>query len=233
MIVPEVKIKFCGLTSCDHVKKALELRVDYLGLVAVETSPRYCNIDRMKELHQCVKAEQGRDDSYKPKTVILFSNNSLDQVRYVCEHIRPDYIQLHGSETVSYCQEVFLHLCIPIIKAVAIDDIMPLEHIQNQITHYQMVADFLLLDKKAPQNAHYSGGHGQAFNWDIIRSLHMEKPYFLAGGLTHDNILEAVSQTQPYAVDVSSGIEKIKGVKDQILMEKFVNTIKNKHEVCY
>jgi phosphoribosylanthranilate isomerase len=129
-----------------------------------------------------------------------------------------DFIQLHGSESPERVSEVRARYGLPIIKAVGVAD----EEDVAALDLYAEVADQILVDAKPPKNAALPGGNGVAFDWRLISARRWPKPWLLAGGLTPDNVAEAIALTGSQQVDVSSGVEAAPGVKDAGLIRDFI-----------
>ncbi|MGE6606941.1 phosphoribosylanthranilate isomerase [Halomonas sp. NPDC076908] len=197
------RIKFCGFTRADDIDRAVALGVDALGFVMWPKSARSVDIEQLAALSARVPAFVTR--------VGLF----VDQPAELIERCLPylDMLQFHGNETPSACQQYSL----PWMKALRMRDEIDLAH-EAQRYHQ---AQALLLDAYRPGTP---GGTGETFDWSRIPA-DLTKPVILAGGLTVDNIAEAVRQVAPYAVDVSGGIEASPGCKDAGKMAHFVHQV--------
>ena len=195
------KIKFCGLTRACDIEAANELRPEYAGFVFAPKSKRYVPPNRAAELKSLLADEI--------KAVGVFVNADLQYVAKLLNTGVIDIAQLHGSEDEEYIGHLRQLTGKPIIRAFRIktaEDIAEAE---------KCTADHVLLDSGA--------GTGAAFDWTLIKN--MKRPYFLAGGLSPDNVENAVEQLTPYAVDVSSGIET-DGVKDKVKMAAFAAAVR-------
>jgi phosphoribosylanthranilate isomerase len=204
--LPEInlrtRVKFCGVTNLEDALHAEALGVDAIGFVFNEASPR-C----IKPLDAKAIIEQL---SAFVTTVGLFVNEDQNKVRRIADDVALNLLQFHGAETPEYCDSIGR----PYMKAVRVqtrDDILKAE------IDYQ-TARSLLLDSF---NKNIFGGTGEKFNWNLIPK-NLTKPFVLAGGLTVSNVKEAILTLRPYAIDVSSGIESAKGIKDQALMSAFI-----------
>ena len=134
----------------------------------------------------------------------------------------PDFIQLHGNESVARVEEIKTRFGVSVIKAISVrslDDIA-------LARPYHDVAEFVLFDAKAPQNAVLPGGNGLAFNWQILFDVKLPKFWALSGGLHDKNVIKALTISSAPMVDVSSGIESAPGVKSLELMNEFVNAVR-------
>ena len=195
------KIKFCGLTGDCDIDAANELRPEYVGFVFAPKSKRYVMPERAAELKSRLEAGI--------KAVGVFVNDDLYHVAELLNRGVIDIAQLHGSEDEEYIGQLRQLTGKPVIKAFRIktaEDIAEAE---------KCTADHVLLDSGA--------GTGEVFDWKLIKN--MKRPYFLAGGLSPDNVENACEQLTPYAVDVSSGIET-DGVKDKAKMAAFAAAVR-------
>ena len=194
-------IKFCGLTGECDIDAANELRPEYVGFVFAPKSKRYVTPERAAGLKGLLAANI--------KAVGVFVNDSPYHVAELLNRGVIDIAQLHGSEDAEYIGHLRQLTGKPIIRAFRIktaEDIAEAE---------KCTADHVLLDSGA--------GTGEVFDWKLIKN--MKRPYFLAGGLSPDNVKNAVEQLSPYAVDVSSGIET-DGVKDKVKMAAFAAAVR-------
>ncbi|HSP31652.1 MAG TPA: phosphoribosylanthranilate isomerase [Halomonas sp.] len=197
------RIKFCGFTRTDDIDRAVALGVDALGFVMWPKSARSVSVEQLAALSARVPAFVTR--------VGLF----VDQPAELIERCLPylDMLQFHGNETPEACQQYSQ----PWMKALRMRDEIDLAH---EAERYHQ-AQALLLDAYRPGTP---GGTGETFDWSRIPA-NLTKPVILAGGLTVDNIAEAVRQVVPYAVDVSGGIEASHGCKDAGKMATFVHQV--------
>lgn len=200
-----VRVKICGITSIEDALQAVNEGADALGFVFHEKSPRYVLPEQataiIKALPPFVQA------------VGLFVNAELDFVNDTLDQCRLDLAQLHGDEPPEYCDQVNRR----VIKAFRIKDIESLDPIKN----YRVAGH--LLDAYSPKTY---GGTGMTFNWEIARTAEKYGPVILAGGLTPDNVRQAVEGVAPYGVDVSSGVEKMPGRKDPDKVRAFIRQAK-------
>ena len=202
------RIKMCGMTQAVDVVKACELGVDAIGLVFCPTSPRNVELPKAQELIAAC--------SPLVSTVALFRNPERDTVKYLLDELAIDYLQFHGDEPVSFCAS----FDIAYIKAIPMGD----ENVDTAglIGMFDGSADALLFDSHSSEK---SGGNGEVFDWSQLPS-DIATPVIVAGGLQADNVTDAIAQLRPYAVDVSSGIESTKGIKDHHLMTDFVMAVR-------
>ncbi len=200
------RIKICGITRPDDASYAAGLGVDAIGLVFVKKSVRHVTLEQAETLLNVLPPFVS--------TVGLFMDNTLIEIEEIVSHLSLSSLQFHGNEPVALCEAFDL----PYIKAVPMGGgIDPLEYVQP----YLSGASGFLLDSHASGG---SGGSGDRFDWHRIPP-NLQKPIILAGGLTVDNVGRAITMTQPYAVDVSSGVEVSQGIKDPTKIKNFIKQV--------
>lgn len=204
-----VRVKICGMTNLDDALMAVEAGADALGFVFFQGSPRYISPDQAAAIIRRLPPFV--------QTVGLFVNEEPATVNLVADQCRLDMVQLHGEESPDYCNAVRRR----IIKAFRVKDLSTLD----DMTNYHVAA--CLLDAWSP-TAH--GGTGTSFNWDIAARAAASHRIILAGGLTPDNVAGAVALVNPYAVDVSSGVERAPGKKDASLIRAFIGAVRQHSE---
>jgi len=198
------RIKVCGITNIEDALAAIDYGADALGFVFFKDSPRYIQPEKAREII-----------SYLPPfvtTVGVFVNEEMVNMRRVIEVSAIDVLQLHGDESPQICS-----IWHRVIKVFRVRDFMNLKPLEKW-----SVSAFLL-DTYSPKSF---GGTGQTFNWDIALEAKRYGKVILSGGLTPDNIEKAIRWVRPYAVDVSSGIEERKGVKNLKKMRAFIEKAK-------
>ena len=141
------------------------------------------------------------------------------QIAALVDAVRPDFLQLHGSESVQRTADIRSRFGLPVIKVLPIAEAADFLAVEA----FEFVADMLLFDAKPPRGADRTGGHGTAFDWTLLKGRTFTRPWFLAGGLTPDNVARAVVLSQAALVDVSSGVESAPGVKDAARITQFIN----------
>ncbi|XID74273.1 phosphoribosylanthranilate isomerase [Alkanindiges sp. WGS2144] len=216
--LPHVRVKICGLTRVQDVQSAVSCGADAIGLVFYKPSPRAVSIGQAQELAGAVSAFV--------QVVGLFVNANINEIKQVLAEVPLDILQLHGDESPEQCAAIGRQTRRRWIKALAVK---PDTNIAELIEQYREAgASAILLDTWHPQ---LKGGTGQTFDWNSWpQQLELSVPLILAGGLTPDNVTDAIAQTRPYAVDVSGGVEtgtdrKDKGIKDQQLIYKFMQGV--------
>jgi phosphoribosylanthranilate isomerase len=210
----EISVKICGLKRPDQVAAAAEAGARYIGFNFFPKSPRYVT-----------PAEAGAlmlDVPVGVAKVALVVNAPDDEIARILDATTTDMIQLHGAESPERVAEVKDRFGLPVIKAIGIADAADVA----QIEHYAPAADQLLIDAKAPKGAVLPGGNGLAFDWTLVARKYWPCPWLLAGGLTPDNVAEAIRRTGARQVDVSSGVESAPGEKDADLVARFVAAAK-------
>lgn len=203
-------VKICGINSAAAAEAVLRAGAEFAGLNFFPRTPRHVPLDQAVML-----AEQMRG---RLKLVALVVDEDDATLARIAESVRPDFFQLHGKESAVRTADVRNRLRIPVIKVLPVaekDDL-------SRIADYEPVADMLMFDAKAPQNADRPGGHGAAFDWQMLKGITPRRPWFLAGGLTPQNVGRAIVVSGAPMVDVSSGVESAPGVKSESLISDFV-----------
>lgn len=207
------EIKICGINDKLSMDAAIESKADYIGLVFYDKSPRNLSLDDAKHLL--------KNRNQHSKIVALTVNSDDDFIRDIEQNIKPDYFQLHGNETPLRCKEIKVKFEIPIIKGIGIKNKLDLIKANQD---YENLCDILLLD--SPSSI-LPGGNGEIFNWNIIKNCEPSKKWMLAGGLNINNIEKAVKVSNPPAIDISSGVEISKGMKDPEMIKNFITKCRN------
>ncbi|MEL6206110.1 MAG: phosphoribosylanthranilate isomerase [Pseudomonadota bacterium] len=197
-----VAVKICGVRRPEDVAAAAEAKARYVGLVFFEKSPRYVTPDAARAL-----ALDVAPGIAKVALVVDVDDARLDAI---LDAVPLDMLQLHGSESPERVAQIRARTGLPVMKALGIASAEDLA----KIDAYAGVADQILVDAKPPKDAELPGGNGLAFDWRLIAGRRWARPWMLAGGLTADNVAEAIRLTGAAQVDVSTGIEAAPGVKD-------------------
>jgi phosphoribosylanthranilate isomerase len=203
-------VKICGINDLAAMDAALEAGADMVGLVFFEHTPRYVAPDQAKKL-----AERARG---KAKIVALSVDADNALIDLIEQFAAPDMHQLHGSETPARVAEIKRRSGKPAIKAFPVAVAADLA----ATGAYESIVDGFLFDAKAPKDATRPGGHGQPFDWTLLKNISRTKPVMLSGGLNPDNVAQAIDIVRPDGVDVSSGVERAPGVKDRDKIFAFV-----------
>lgn len=200
------RVKICGITQRQDAEFAVEIGADAIGLVFYSASPRAVTVAQAKQLILGLPPFVS--------VVALFVDADVSEVQSCLDSLPIDLLQFHGDESPDYCAQFKL----PYMKAVRMREDTDLVLIAK---HYH-TASALLLDS---YQTGVPGGTGQVFDWSMIEKIDM--PIVLAGGLTVDNVSNAIKQVQPYAVDVSGGVEQDKGIKDKLKISAFMREVNN------
>jgi phosphoribosylanthranilate isomerase len=202
----QVRVKICGITNPEDAQAAVDFGADALGFVFFANSPRYITHDHASRIISNLPSFV--------TTVGVFVDEKPEQIEKIASWTGIDVIQLHGEEPPEMC-----YYSKRIIKAIRVKSLESLD----PLFHYKERVSAFLLDTFAPDAF---GGTGQIFNWDIAIEAKQFGRIVLAGGLTPDNVADAVTRVRPYAVDVSSGVESVKGKKDHQKMKIFIEKAK-------
>jgi phosphoribosylanthranilate isomerase len=202
----DVKVKICGLTSAADAQAAVAAGADAVGLMFYAGSPRYVSMEAAQGIAAGLPASVIR--------VGVFVDPHPSDVFAAIQLCGLSLLQFHGAETPEFCAQ----FGVMTLKAFRVANAGSLRFLAG------FQADAFLLDSYCPEMA---GGTGQTFNWDLaVQARQFGKPIFLAGGLTPQNVAEAVRQAQPFAVDVSSGVEQSPGKKDAKKMQDFIAAVR-------
>ena len=202
------RVKICGLTTLEDAQQAVELGAWALGMIFWPDSPRACPIEQAEAI--------GAQLHRRAELTGVFVNAPLDVVAATADVCRFSMLQLHGDEGPAYCQEAARRTGCKVMKAARVRDAAQVKALS--IFH----TDFHLLDahsRKAP------GGTGESFDWELARLHPGTPPVILSGGLTPDNVSDAIAVAQPFAVDTASGTEAEPGRKDPAKLEAFMRAV--------
>lgn len=205
------KVKICGITNLEDVMLSAKFGADMLGFNFYSKSPRYVEPDKVRQIVDQLPANIVK--------VGVFVNESIETMCKIATIARLDALQLHGEEAPEFVIELKAKTGLKIVKVFRVSP----EFAPSDVLVYK--ADAILLDAYAQ---HEHGGTGETFNWEIASNLQSAMyPIYLAGGLTPDNVEEAIKAVRPYAVDVASGVESVAGKKDTKKLEAFIKNAKN------
>lgn len=205
----EICVKICGLRTPADIQAVADAGAAYAGFVFFEKSPRHVTLQQARDM--AFAAPVGLA---KVALTVDADDAALDQI---IEAVPLDMLQLHGHETPDRVAEVRARYGLPVMKAVGVAD----EGDLAAIFDYSTVADQLLIDAKPPKTAVLPGGNGLSFDWRLVAQRRWLRPWMLAGGLTPENVAEAIRLTNARQVDVSSGVESAPGVKDPTRIAAF------------
>jgi len=208
-------VKICGLSTPETLDAALDAGADMVGFVFFPPSPRHLQFDLARALGARVRG--------RAQKVALTVDADDAFLQSIVEALRPDIVQLHGSESVAQIAAIRRKFGLPVMKAVPIavkDDL-------ERIATYAAVADRLLFDARAPREATRPGGLGNTFDWHLLKDVQSRVPFMLSGGLDAGNVGEALRITRASGIDVSSGVERAPGVKDIDKIKAFVRAARS------
>ncbi len=201
----QVKVKICGMTNLKDVKVAVDSGVDAVGFIFYKKSPRSVTMQVVKEI---VLELPPFVDS-----VGVFVDETAEQINKIADRCNLDRVQLHGDESPAFCKKIHRR----VIKAIRVKDIQSLKKLSDY-----PVSSFLLDTFSEDQY----GGTGRVFDWNLAYPAKKYGPIILAGGLTPNNVRQAIQRIQPYGVDVCSGVESQPGIKDHKKMQIFLKNVK-------
>lgn len=211
----KTEVKICGITSTAAIDAAVAAGAAYGGLVFHPNSPRNVGFEQARALADHMRG--------RLKIVALIADMDDARIENLVAAVRPDFLQLHGSESARRAAYIRGKFGVPVIKALPVGEAADLA----AAAEYEDAVDMLMFDARPPKGAERGGGHGQAFDWKILGDKSFSKPWFLAGGLTPENVARAVELSGAKLVDVSSGVEGAPGVKDGARIRDFIGAAKN------
>ncbi|HME28896.1 MAG TPA: phosphoribosylanthranilate isomerase [Pseudolabrys sp.] len=205
-----LSIKICGLRTPQALDVVLDSGVDLVGFVFFAPSPRHLGFEAARTLGQRVQGRAGK--------VALTVDANDDTLLDIIAALRPDMLQLHGSESPERVVAVRARFGLPVIKVLPVAERKDL----SPVRHYAQIVDRLIFDARAPRDATRPGGLGKAFDWTLLKDINVGIPFMLSGGLDAGNIAEALRITRAPGVDVSSGVECAPGEKDPEKIRAFI-----------
>lgn len=204
------RVKICGITRTRDAHAAAHAGADAIGLVFYPQSPRYLSAERAVEIR----------DALPPfvQTVALFVNPDAAQVAQVLQRVRPAMLQFHGEESPEFCAQ----FGVPFVKACRVKSgLAPGVDLLEYLRPFSRAAAWLFDSHVAEY-----GGVGESFDWSLLPAVG-ERPFILSGGLTHQIVAQAIRRVRPWGVDVSSGVESAKGIKDAAKIADFIAEVRN------
>ncbi|THD47215.1 MAG: phosphoribosylanthranilate isomerase [Bradyrhizobium sp.] len=202
-------VKICGLSTAATLEAAIGAGADMVGLVFFAKSPRFVTLDRAEEL-----AARARG---RARIVALSVDADDEALAAIVARVSPDILQLHGRETPDRVAAIKQTFGREVMKAIGVSEAGDFA----QARDFTGVADWLLIDAKPPKDATRPGGNGRAFDWRLARDFAPSTPWLLSGGLDAANVGEAIALSGAEGVDVSSGVERAPGVKDEAQIAAF------------
>ena len=203
------RIKHCGITGVEDAGLAVDAGAWALGMIFWPQSPRACTVEAAGRV--------ARSFRRRVELVGVFVNQPIDEIAEIAETVALSVVQLHGDEGTQYCAEVARRTGAKVMKAARVGSRADLQALQAF-----RAADFHLVDARVEG---MRGGTGRTVDWDLVATRESEVPLVLSGGLTPENVGEAVARVQPFAVDVASGTEASPGVKDPDRLAAFGDAV--------
>ncbi|MEH1818675.1 MAG: phosphoribosylanthranilate isomerase [Nostoc sp.] len=208
-----MRVKICGITQPQQSVAIASLGATALGFICVPTSPRYVTTSQIRAAVSELPANID--------TIGVFANASISEIIQIVADSGLTGVQLHGDESASFCDQV--RQALPNVEIIKALRIRSLEHLETA-ANYTKYVDTLLLDAYHPQQL---GGTGKTLDWTMLEQFSPNCPWLLAGGLTADNIVQALNQLNPSGVDLSSGVERTPGDKDLDKVALLFQSLKN------
>jgi len=205
--------KICGIKNEDTLICCEQNNVDFFGMIFYPKSPRNISI---KDAGNLLK----KSEKLNINGVGVFVNKNINEIEDIIKKVRLKYVQLHGSEDEEYIKTL-KRIGVKVIKSISISNINDLRNISNYNS-----SDYFLFDYKPMENE-LPGGNAKSFDWNILKNLNTNKPWFLSGGISIKNIQEILNDINPFGVDLSSGVEKELGIKDNHIINNFIDKLKN------
>ena len=205
--------KICGIKNEDTLICCEDNNVDFFGMIFYPKSSRNISIEDASHL-------QKKSENLNINGVGVFVNKNINEIEDIINKVSLKYVQLHGSEDEEYIRTL-KRIGVKVIKSISISNINDLRNISNYNS-----SDYFLFDYKPMENE-LPGGNAKSFNWNILKNLNTNKPWFLSGGISIKNIQEILSDINPFGVDLSSGVEKELGIKDNHIINNFIDKLKN------
>ena len=208
------KLKVCGLTKLDQIEELISLKIDYLGFIFYDKSPRY--------VLNSLTLEEIKSINHKGK-IGVFVNETMAQILEISEKAELNFVQLHGDESDDFISELRLKLNLKteIIKVIRIRN-QNFTELQETVNHQPSTINYLLFDTDSIA----FGGTGKSFDWQILDDLEIDKPYFLSGGISEENAENIrLLKQKPFALDINSKFEIEPGNKDVEKIVKFKSTL--------
>jgi len=211
-------IKICGLTTPEALDVALDAGADMVGFVFFAASPRHLSLETARALGERAKGRALR--------VALTVDADDATLENIVETLKPEVLQLHGTESVARVRDIKQRFGLRVMKVIAIESAADLKSVPG----YAAVADRLLFDARPPKGATRPGGLGAVFDWHVLDALDIRIPFMVSGGLNSANVADALRISGAGGVDVSSGVERAAGVKDNDMIRGFIRAVRSMEE---
>ena len=206
-------IKICGIQNEETLLCCEKNNINFFGMIFFKKSPRNISLENAIIL-------QNISEKLKINGVGVFVNKNIYELEEIIKKLKLQYIQLHGSENEEYIKTI-KNIGVKVIKSISISNRNDLRSINNYKS-----ADYYLFDYK-PMKGELPGGNAKTFDWDILKNFKINKPWFLSGGINIKNIQQILNDIHPYGVDLSSGVEKDLGIKDNHIINNFIDKLNN------
>jgi phosphoribosylanthranilate isomerase len=213
-------VKICGLSTRETLDAALGAGADMVGFVFFPPSPRHVSFDAARELAAAVRS--------RARKVALTVDADDATFSAIVTALKPDILQLHGRESVARILQLKQRFGLEVMKALPVETAADL----LSLPEFATVSDRILFDARPPKAATRPGGLGTTFDWHALENLDLKLPFMVSGGLTADNVAEALRVTGAGGVDVSSSVERAPGVKDPQLIERFIRAARATRELA-
>jgi phosphoribosylanthranilate isomerase len=213
-------VKICGLSTRETLDAALGAGADMVGFVFFPPSPRHVSFDAARELAAAVRS--------RARKVALTVDADDATFSAIVTALKPDILQLHGRESVARILQLKQRFGLEVMKALPVETAADL----LSLPEFATVSDRILFDARPPKAATRPGGLGTTFDWHALENLDLKLPFMVSGGLTTDNVAEALRVTGAGGVDVSSSVERAPGVKDPQLIERFIRAARATRELA-
>ena len=206
-------IKICGIQNEETLLCCEKNNINFFGMIFFKKSPRNISLENAIIL-------QNISEKLKINGVGVFVNKNIYELEEIIKKLKLQYIQLHGSENEEYIKTI-KNIGVKVIKSISISNRNDLRSINNYKS-----ADYYLFDYK-PMKGELPGGNAKSFDWDIIKNFKTNKPWFLSGGINIKNIQGILNDINPFGIDLSSGVEKGLGIKDNHIINNFIEKLKD------
>ena len=206
-------IKICGIKDEKTLFCCEKNKINFYGMIFYKKSPRNISFFNAKKLIKVSK-------KLNINGVGVFVNKNINELEEIIDNLKLKFVQLHGSEDEEYIKTI-KKIGVKIIKSISVSDKNDLE----KINKYKSV-DYFLFDYKPLKNE-LPGGNSKSFDWRILKNLNTDKPWFLSGGINASNIQQILKEVNPLGIDLSSGVEKELGIKDNHIINNFIRKLKN------
>ena len=206
-------IKICGIKDKNTIICCERNGINYFGMIFYHKSPRNISIEVAEDIINFSK-------NLKIKAVGVFVNEKIDDLKLLVKKLNLKYIQLHGNEDFQYIQSI-KKTGIKVIKKISIKNFKDTNEIKNFYN-----SDYFLFDYKPLKNE-LPGGNAKSFDWSILQNLKINKPWFLSGGINVENISQIKNKIKPPGIDLSSGVEKKLGIKNNQLINNLIDSLNN------